>query len=357
VKEDSNWDIRDEASFREALEAAQEARKRVEDHDPQTHQHGVRVSQWALLMAGRLPSFTLRRRRRLEISALLHDYGKLMIPSSILNKPGPLEEHEWALVRHHPQVGALSAPVNPEFVEKGAILWHHKAWDGGGYPAGGPSGQGIPIEARITAVADVFDAITSKRSYHPEGQGVAPSQAVGVLRELAGSVLDPTLVALFESICVETAGEIGGKAAGIPTLSIQWVIAGEVARARKYLERELGPFDTDDPLVGEPPPPWLVDRIVGKMVRANLDADSARNVVLYVLRQPLEETFRQEDLAMDDSDVSEAVRRAGNHDEAMIHVRSDHPRLPYMSVVVFSGRLWLCVGEKSGDRTAVSLIR
>lgn len=357
-RRDSTWTKRDDDAFQEALALAQEARERVEQHDPQTHDHGVRVAQWAVMLASRLPGFGLRRLRRLEISALLHDYGKLVIPASILNKPGPLDEHEWSLIRHHPEVGALSAPVNPEFVDRAAILWHHKAFDGGGYPGGGPAGLAIPIEARITAVADVFDAITSPRSYHPGGKGLDPDGAVHLLRELAGSLLDPMLVNLFEAMCAETRECLGpGVRPGMQTLSVRWVLTNEVERARKYIEREIGPFDPERPLGGRPPPKGLVERLVAKMVRVNLDADSARNVVMYALGLPLMETFGPGDLVMDDAERRDAETRAGNHMEAMIYVRADHPRLRYMSVVVFAGNLWLCVGEKTGDRTAVWLIR
>lgn len=353
---DSNWSNLDEMAFKEALAMANEARGRVEEHDPQTHQHGVRVAQWATLMAGRLPGFGLRRRRRLEISALLHDYGKLMIPRSVLNKPGPLSDHEWTLVRHHPEVGAMTAPVNPAFLEKSAILWHHKGYDGTGYPSAGPWGLSIPMEARITTVADVFDAITSRRSYREGGGARTPAEALEVLRSLAGTHLDPNLVALFETLYAESAADAGG-AAGMQTLAVRWVITSEADQVRRLLERELGPHDRKDPLGGTEPPPGLVERLVARIVRANLDAESARNLVLWVLRQPLKETFRAEDLAMEPAEAAEAVRRAGNHDEAVLYVRPSRARQSYMSLVVFSGFLWLCVGEQAGDRIRISLIR
>lgn len=355
-RRDSLWSDRDEERFKAALDLAQEARQRVEAHDPQTHEHGVRVAQWAMLMAMRLPGFDRRRLRRLEISALLHDYGKLMIPASILNKPGKLDEHEWELIRRHPEIGAMSAPVNPEYVNRDAILWHHKRFDGGGYPAGDLRGLEIPIEARITSVADVFDAVASNRAYHENGQGLPPGKALDVLNRAAGTALDPTLVALFETIVGEAACAVGGNV-GFKTLAVASVIQAEAARVRRYLRRELPSFDPHDPLGGMDAPPGLEDRLVRAVVRASLDETSARNVVRHVLRLPLAETFRREDLAMDDSALQAAVQRAGNHEEAILYLRQDAARLSYHSIVVFQGQLWLCVGEQVADRTRIMLIR
>lgn len=352
----SAWTEKDEERFKEALALAQEARRRVEAHDPQTQEHGTRVAQWAILMAARLPGFDRRRLRRLEIAALLHDYGKLMIPASILNKPGKLDEHEWELVRKHPVIGAMSAPVHPDFVNKDAILWHHKRFDGGGYPEGNLKGTKIPLEARITSVADVFDAVASNRAYHEGGKGLPPNRALEVLEKAASSALDPTLVALFRTIVGETTAGVGSEV-GYKTLVVTSVIQTEVARARKALREEIGPFDASDPFGGLGPPPGLEDKVVKSLVRATLDEESARNVVRYVFRLPLRETFSREDLAMSDSELKAAIQKAGNHQEAILYLRPERARLAYHSIVVFMGELWLCAGEEVGDRTQVMLIR
>jgi len=350
------WTDRDESRFQEALELAQDARKRVEAHDPLTQEHGVRVAQWAILLASRLPGFDRRRMRCLEISALLHDYGKLMIPSEILNKPGKLNEHEWELIRKHPEIGAMSAPVSKEFINKDAILWHHKRFDGGGYPNGKMKGHEIPIEARITSVADVFDAVASARAYHKDGKGMGTKKAFEILDQASGSALDPTLVTLFGTIHGDTSKSVGGQA-GLKTMAVASVIAVEASKARKYLKRELGHFDFNDPLGGNTPPPGLEERIVSKLIRANLDVSSARNVVRHVLRLSLEETFRAEDMAMKDSEMREAVSHADNHEEAVLYLKKGTSRFQYMSVVVFRRQLWLCVGEEAGDRARISLVR
>lgn len=352
-----SWTHMDESGFKDALALAQEARERVEAHDTTTHHHGVRVAQWALMIARRLPGFNRRRLRVLEISALLHDYGKLMIPRTVLNKPGKLDDHEWALVRKHPEVGAMTAPVSENFVEKGVILWHHKWFDGRSYPAGRMAGHEIPIEARITAVADVFDAVTSSRSYHVGGKGKDPSEAIKILNDAAGTQLDPNLVALFKTIYQDSQGR-DAEAIGIPTMTVRSVLAGEMERVRRYLGNELGDFDKDDPLGGSIPSPEMVDDLVQKIVRANLNEESARNIVLEALNQPLPESFHPEDLDMTATEWRDATTRAGNHEEAVLYMpREASARLPYLSVVVFQGFLWLTVGEQVGERTMISLVR
>jgi hypothetical protein len=351
-----SWTDIDERAFKEALDLAQEARRRVEAYDTQTHHHGVRVAQWATLMAQRLPSFDRRRLRVLEISAMLHDYGKLMIPLEILNKPGKLDDHEFSLIKKHPEVGAMTAPVNPDFVEKGAILWHHKWFNGKGYPAGNLSGHAIPIEARITAVADVFDAITSSRLYHAGGVGTEPYKAIEYMKQAAGTQLDPALVTLFQTIYEDSKQGADGEV-GIPTLTASSVIMSEANRVRHYIEREIGEFDPQDPISGSHLPDGLVDRLIQVEVRANLDEYSARNIVLHVLRLPLSETFCQDDLAMDQHEYQDAVKRAGNHQEAVLYIRNDFRRLSYMSIVVFQQQLWFCIAEQAGDRNRISLIR
>jgi hypothetical protein len=307
-------------------------------------------------MARRLPSFPRKRLRRLELAALLHDYGKLRIPAALLNKAGPLTPDEWGLVRMHPAMGAADAPVDEEFVETGAILWHHKRFDGTGYPDGELAGDRIPLEARITAVADVFDALCSPRSYRPGGGAMTPCQALDVLRAGAGAAFDPAIVTLFETIYLEESARMGG-AVGIQTLALRTVISVAVERARALLRHDIGPFDPDDPLNGRTPPPGLEDRLVERLVRVSLDAASARNVVRFVLRQPLADTFAADDLSMGAAERAEAVRRAGNHEETVLVLKEGRDRPGYLGIVVFLGRLWLCVGEPARRGVAVALVR
>jgi putative nucleotidyltransferase with HDIG domain len=126
-------------------------------------------------------------------AGLLHDLGKIGIPEGVLRKPGPLSDEEWVLMRRHPIVGAqIVAPL--EFFAEGAVIvrHHHERHDGSGYPDG-LRGELIPLGARIVAVADVYDALTSDRAYRPR---LARAEAVRRLGAAAGQTLDARLTAL-----------------------------------------------------------------------------------------------------------------------------------------------------------------
>ena len=130
-------------------------------------------------------------------AALLHDLGKIGVPESILRKPGSLTGEEWEIMRRHPVTGAqIVAPL--EFFDDGAIIvrHHHERLDGSGYPDG-LAGEGIPLGARIVAVADVYDALSSGRPYRA---GLAHAEAVRVLDREGGRTLDDRLVALLVDI-------------------------------------------------------------------------------------------------------------------------------------------------------------
>ena len=131
--------------------------------------------------------------RLIELAAPLHDIGKIAIPDDVLLKPGPLDEHQLGIMRRHPQIGheLLSGSQN-RFIQVGALiaLRHHERFDGSGYPDGLVGAQ-IPIEARIVAVADVFDALISPRPYK------APwsfDNALDFLQEQSGKLFDPQCV-------------------------------------------------------------------------------------------------------------------------------------------------------------------
>jgi len=129
-----------------------------------------------------------------KTAALLHDIGKLAVPEHILSKPGPLTQEEFQKIRIHPQVGAeIIAGVPFPYPVAPLILSHHERWDGKGYPAG-MKGEEIPAGARILAVVDYFDALTSERPYH---KAMSTAGAIGLLRQEAGKALDPVLVQRF----------------------------------------------------------------------------------------------------------------------------------------------------------------
>ena len=127
-------------------------------------------------------------------AGLLHDIGKIGIPEAVLRKTGPLSADEWVLMRRHPVIGAqIVAPF--EFFTAGAVIirHHHERVDGSGYPDG-LTGNGIPLGARIVAVADVFDALTSDRPYRP---AMTAEDALAQLMAQAGRGLDEEIVGAF----------------------------------------------------------------------------------------------------------------------------------------------------------------
>jgi HD-GYP domain-containing protein (c-di-GMP phosphodiesterase class II) len=138
----------------------------------------------------------------LALAAKLHDVGKLTIPSSILAKPGPLDDEEWAAMRRHPAEGArLVAPYLPSPDVQAIIRSHHERWDGAGYPDGLRAEQ-IPLGARIVAVVDAFCAMIEPRPYRPT---LDEEAARSELLAQAGRQFDP--------VCVEQAHGIAGAAA------------------------------------------------------------------------------------------------------------------------------------------------
>jgi putative nucleotidyltransferase with HDIG domain len=134
---------------------------------------------------------TLRR------GALLHDIGKIGVPDHILRKPGPLTENEWTTMRLHPDLGAKIIAHVP-FLEEVAVIIraHHERWDGNGYPVG-TAGQAIPLGARIFAVADSFDAMTSDRPYR---RGRQLDEALAEVERCSGSQFDPQVVTAFLAV-------------------------------------------------------------------------------------------------------------------------------------------------------------
>ena len=168
----------------------------LEAKDPYTRGHSERVAALSRRVASALglaPSVV----DVIGQAGLLHDIGKIGVPEAILRKAGPLSLDEWQIMRGHPVIGAqIVAPF--EFFEGAAraIRHHHERWDGSGYPDG-LARDAIPLEARIVAVVDVFDALTSARSYRP---ALDRDAACAVLRREAGHTLDETVVAALLGI-------------------------------------------------------------------------------------------------------------------------------------------------------------
>ena len=165
----------------------------VDAKDHYTYGHSRKVSQYAVAMA-QLMDLPYEKISVIRTAGLLHDIGKIGIPDSILNKDGSLDEQEWRQIKAHPEMGVEILRYVAELAKSlPIILNHHEHYDGSGYPAG-LKGQDIPFEARLLAVADAFDAMTSLRPYH--NQRSTP-EAIEELKRCAGTTFDPELVEIF----------------------------------------------------------------------------------------------------------------------------------------------------------------
>ena len=183
------------------LQIVQRLGRAAEYKDNETGMHVIRMSHFAhrlALAAGCGAEWA----DDLLNAAPMHDVGKIGIPDAVLQKPGPLDPQEWATMRRHPEIGAEIIGEHPSGVlrlARSVALAHHEKWDGSGYPAG-LAGEHIPLEARIVAVADVFDALTSVRPYK---KAWAPEDAMAHIAAQAGQHFDPELVRLFAPLLPE----------------------------------------------------------------------------------------------------------------------------------------------------------
>jgi len=189
-----------------------------EYRDDDTGHHVTRVGQYAALIATEL-GFPKPAIELIEQAAQLHDVGKIGIPDSVLHKPGKLDPHEFELIQEHCGIGRkIINPLSHEesirlkshtsvgmqimgsttspVLKLAAVIaaTHHEKWDGSGYPLG-LKGEKIPIEGRITAVADVFDALSTKRCYK---EAISLDECFQIIRDSAGTHFDPAVVRAFE---------------------------------------------------------------------------------------------------------------------------------------------------------------
>jgi HD-GYP domain-containing protein (c-di-GMP phosphodiesterase class II) len=182
----------------------------IEEDDEYTGAHSQGVVALAVAVADEL-NLNRWQRRRTEYAARLHDVGKIAVPKEIINKPGPLDADEWRLMRQHTVEGErMLAQVGGALSEVGAIVrGSHERWDGTGYPDG-LAGESIPIEARIVACCDAFDAMTTDRAYRA---ALSAEVAVAELREGAGSQFDPSVAEALISIVTRDAIPATGRRA------------------------------------------------------------------------------------------------------------------------------------------------
>jgi HD-GYP domain-containing protein (c-di-GMP phosphodiesterase class II) len=193
------------AELRESYKATVRALSNaVEARDAYTGKHAERVTAYgiALAQAAGMNTDTLPE---LEFGFLLHDVGKVGVPDAILFKPGSLSEDEFALIAQHPIIGS-EILRDVDFLGDGKLVvrHHHERWDGSGYPDR-LAGDEIPLAARIFAVADALDALTTDRPYR---RGTRFPRAREEIRNHAGTQFDPDVVAAFETISDDTFAEL-----------------------------------------------------------------------------------------------------------------------------------------------------
>jgi putative nucleotidyltransferase with HDIG domain len=169
----------------------------IESKDVYTQGHCLRVADLACALWTRVNSGDETSLFWFRIGALLHDVGKLMVPAEVLNKPGKLTDEEWAMVRRHPTAGVeLLADIEFPWDVRPIVESHHERWDGKGYPHGLAGGE-IPLTARVLCIADVYDALTSQRSYK---KAFTHDEALDIMRADVGRQFDPALFPVFEEI-------------------------------------------------------------------------------------------------------------------------------------------------------------
>ncbi|MDB4900532.1 MAG: hypothetical protein JWN53_2340 [Gemmatimonadetes bacterium] len=198
-RELADVDVRTATLEHDFLEVARKWGESIESKDEYTQGHCVRVADLACALWTRVNGddtslFWFR------IGALLHDVGKLTVPPEVLNKPGKLTPDEWELMRGHTTAGVmLLADIEFPWDVLPLVESHHERWDGRGYPHG-LAGEAIPLTARVLGVADVYDALTSTRSYRP---AISRDDALDEMRKEVGTQFDPALFAAFDAMLRE----------------------------------------------------------------------------------------------------------------------------------------------------------
>ncbi len=198
-------DLRD--TFKRERESAQELRRSyvatvralsnaVEARDAYTGHHAERVAAYALAIA-EATGTELTDQPEIEFGFLLHDVGKVAIPDAILYKPGPLDPDEFRLMARHPVIGwEIVRDVGFLGEARDVVRSHHERWDGGGYPDE-LAGEAIPLAARVFALGDTLDALTTDRPYR---RASSFAEARTVIRENSGTQFDPDIVEAFDRI-------------------------------------------------------------------------------------------------------------------------------------------------------------
>lgn len=174
----------------------------IEARDPYTVGHSARVTQYAVAIAEGM-GLTAEKVDEIRLAGLLHDLGKIGVPDSILNKPGRLSDEEYSAIKMHPTLSMKIIEPMPQLGHLIPIIYHHhERYDGDGY-VDGKAGDKIPLGARIIAVADSYEAMTSDRPYRT---ALSREEAIAEIRRNSGSQFDPAVVEVFLNLLEKTAG-------------------------------------------------------------------------------------------------------------------------------------------------------
>jgi ribonuclease P protein subunit RPR2 len=179
----------------------------VEARDEDTGKHAERVTAYAVRIA-REAGIDTARQPELEFGFLLHDVGKVGVPDAILFKPGRLTPDERRVIEEHPMTGwGIVHDIDFLAPAIDVVRFHHERWDGSGYPDK-LAGTDIPVSARVFAIADVLDALTSKRPYRT---GIPLSEARAMIEKDAGTHFDPDMIDAYRAVPDEELEEIRGR--------------------------------------------------------------------------------------------------------------------------------------------------
>jgi response regulator RpfG family c-di-GMP phosphodiesterase len=190
--------LNDEAIYRSLAQA-------IELKDQYTRGHCDRVVEFSLAL-GRRMGLSPDILTHLEHGAMLHDCGKIGVPEATLNFPGKLDKDQMDVIRKHPDWGGeVARAAGMHQITVNIVLYHHEQYNGHGYPTG-LAGDDIPLEARIVAVADVYDALASDRPYR---KAMSPEDALREFMAMSGTVLDPLIVENFLELVSEQKLEAG----------------------------------------------------------------------------------------------------------------------------------------------------
>lgn len=185
-----------DVTSRELLDVIRRMALLAEYGEAGTRQHLERIRGYCYVLAKGLDLFP-NDVEVISYASMLHDIGEIGIPRSILTKAGKLTPAEWELIRQHPLIGAEILRGSPSPILQAAeviALTHHERWDGSGYPHG-LRGEAIPVSGRICALADIFDALTTRRPYKEE---ISVDEAYQLILDNSGILFDPQLVQIFK---------------------------------------------------------------------------------------------------------------------------------------------------------------